>query len=221
MRTVAVGIATLAALLAAAPAHAEVGRGHASWQLRAPVATGFLSRLQARPLGTGAFLARSASRPARPAAPATAAASRAILSAYEADVVRRINAIRSSRGRRALHISRQLSAAAAYHTNQMGLRGFFEHESANGAEFWRRIERFYPSRRARSWSVGENIAWGAPELSPQAAVREWMQSPPHRANILSREWREIGLGASHFGAAPGTFRGGPVTIVTADFGTRT
>jgi uncharacterized protein YkwD len=103
----------------------------------------------------------------------------------------------------------------------MGLRGFFEHESANGAEFWKRIERFYPSRRARSWSVGENIVWGSPDLSPQAAVRQWMQSPPHRANILSREWREIGLGANHFAAAPGTFRGGPVTIVTADFGTRT
>lgn len=218
MRTVAAGVAALAALLAATPVHAEVSRGQASWQLRSRAETGLLTRLQARPLGASAYVARSASLPARPAAPA---ASRAILSAYEADVVGRINAIRASRGRRALRVSRQLSAAAAYHTNQMGLRGFFEHESANGAEFWKRIERFYPSRHARSWSVGENLVWGAPDLSPQAAVREWMQSPPHRANILSREWREIGLGANHFGAAPGTFRGGPVTIVTADFGART
>ncbi len=40
-------------------------------------------------------------------------------------------------------------------------------------------------------------------------------------NILSREWREVGLGAAHFAAAPGQYRGGPVTIVTADFGART
>ena len=132
-----------------------------------------------------------------------------------------MNAIRTARGLRPLRVSRQLSAAAAYHTNQMGLRGFFEHESANGADFWKRIERFYPSRRARSWSVGENILWGSPEISASKAVREWMQSPPHRANILSREWREVGLGAAHFDSAPGQYRGGPVTIVTADFGART
>src|SRR5688572_4005836 len=116
MRTVAAGAATLAVLFAAAPAYAEVSRGQAGWQLRSPAATGFLVRRQARPLGANAFVTRSALRPARPAAPAV---SRGILSTYEAQVVRRINAIRRSRGQRALRVSRQLSAAAAYHTNQM------------------------------------------------------------------------------------------------------
>lgn len=218
MRTFAVSVAALFALLVAVPAHAQVSKTQATWQFRSTLATGFLARLQTRSFARRALVARSAVRPAaRPTAPT---ASRAILSAYETDVVRRINAIRASRGRRPLHVSRQLSAAAAFHTNQMGLRGFFEHESANGAEFWKRIERFYPVLRGRSWSVGENIVFGSPDLSAAAAVREWMNSPPHRENLLSREWREIGLGGAHFDAAPGTYRGGPVTIVTADFGTR-
>lgn len=218
MRTVAACAATLVALLAAAPAFAEISKGQSSWQLRQAPTGGLLARLTAQPLSRGGLLARTTAKPAQPAAPAS---SSAILSAYEFDIVRRMNAIRTSRGLRPLRVSRQLSAAAAYHTNQMGLRGFFEHESANGADFWKRIERFYPSRRARSWSVGENLIWGSPEISASKAVREWMQSPPHRGNILSREWREVGLGAAHFASAPGQYRGGPVTIVTADFGART
>ena len=217
MRTVAACAATLVALLAAGPANAEAGEAQSSWQLRQTSTGGFFARLTSQPLSRGGFLARTTAKAAQPAAPSS---SSAILSGYEYDIVRRMNAIRSSRGLRALRISRQLSAAAAFHTNQMGLRGFFEHESANGADFWKRIERFYPSRRARSWSVGENILWGSPEISASTAVREWMQSPPHRANILSREWREIGLGAAHFNSAPGQFHGDPVTIVTADFGAR-
>ncbi len=217
MRTVAACAATLVALLVAAPAYAEVTKGPSSWQFRQASTGGLLSRLTAQPVSNGGFLARTTAKPARPAAPA----STAILSGYEYDIVRRMNAIRTARGLRALRVSRQLSAAAAYHTNQMGLRGFFEHESANGADFWKRIERFYPSRRSSSWSVGENILWGSPEISASKAVREWMHSPPHRANILSREWREVGLGAAHFASAPGQYRGGPVTIVTADFGART
>jgi uncharacterized protein YkwD len=214
MRTFAVSVAALFVLLVALPAHAQVNNGQATWQFRSQAATGSLARLHSPSFARRALVARSAARQSAPSA------SRGILSSYEADIVRRINAIRASRGRRPLRVSRQLSAAAAFHTNQMGLRGFFEHESANGAEFWKRIERFYPVLRGRSWSVGENIVWGSPDLSAAAAVREWMNSPPHRENLLSRQWREIGLGGAHFDSAPGTYRGGPVTIVTADFGTR-
>jgi uncharacterized protein YkwD len=215
MRTVAVSVATVVAMLAAGSAHGGVSKGRSTWQLRSPAAPGFLASIGATRPGERGFVMRTSVAPA-----AKSATSSSVLSVYESEIVRRINAIRSRRGRRPLRVSRQLSAAAAFHTNQMGLRGFFEHESVNGAEFWKRIARFYPVLPRRSWSVGENIVWGAPELSAAGAVREWMNSPPHRGNILSREWREIGVGGAHFGSAPGTYRGGPVTIVTADFGTR-
>jgi uncharacterized protein YkwD len=48
----------------------------------------------------------------------------------------------------------------------------------------------------------------------------WMNSPPHRANLLAPIWREIGLGAVHSDAAPGVYQGLAATIVTADFGAR-
>jgi uncharacterized protein YkwD len=154
-----------------------------------------------------------------PAVKARPARSRRLLSALELDVVVRINAQRTARGLRALRVSRGLTAAANYHTNQMGQLGFFEHESANGAPFWRRIQRFYPAGRGY-WSVGENIFWESPAATAPSAVREWMRSAPHRENILNHEWRDVGISAEHFDSAPGAFGGRSVTIVTADFGVR-
>jgi uncharacterized protein YkwD len=165
------------------------------------------------------MLAKMAALRGRATQPSGTAAPKAGLSALEVDIVGRINAQRGARALRPLRVSPGLTAAANYHSHQMGLFGFFEHESRNGAPFWRRIERFYPSGRGY-WSVGENIFWESPDTSGSSAVREWMQSSPHRRNILTGEWREVGVAAAHFPAAHGTFGGRSVTIVTADFGVR-
>jgi uncharacterized protein YkwD len=161
--------------------------------------------------------AASVSTTAAPAArtPKTA------MTVLEEAVVARINQVRRSRGLRALRMNRRLAAAAAFHSRDMGLRGYFEHDSANGTVFWRRIERFYRSTGFRSWTVGENLLWASEGYGAAYAVREWMQSPPHRQNLLSRDWREVGIGAVYFAAAPGAYRGHSVTILTADFGART
>jgi uncharacterized protein YkwD len=135
-------------------------------------------------------------------------------------VLGRINQVRRGRGLRPLRHSVRLAAAASFHSNDMARKGYFEHDSANGTAFWRRIERFYPSRGFRSWTVGENLLWGSETYGAAFAVREWMNSPPHRANILSRDWREIGIGAVVVASAPGEYHGRAVTIVTADFGAR-
>ena len=93
-------------------------------------------------------------------------------------------------------------------------------DSGNGGAFWRRIATYYGYRGYRDWSVGENILWSSPNVTPGSAFRMWMESPEHRANLLDREWREIGLGAVHVASAPGVYAGDEVTIVTADFGIR-
>jgi uncharacterized protein YkwD len=141
------------------------------------------------------------------------------LRVLELDIVTRINRQRTERGLRPLRLSRSLTAAATYHSHEMGQLGFFEHESPGGAPFWRRIQRFYPAHGGY-WSVGENIFWESPDTTAGSAVHEWMASPPHRQNILAREWREVGIGAVHVAAARGAFGGRSVTIVTADFGVR-
>ena len=153
------------------------------------------------------------------ARPSGAEGPRSRLSSLELDIVARINAQRGARGIRSLRVSRGLTAAADYHSHQMGRFGFFEHASRNGAPFWRRIGRFYPAGRGY-WSVGENIFWESPDTTGGSAVHAWMTSPPHRADILTREWRDVGVSAVHFDAAPGAYHGREVTIVTADFGVR-
>ncbi|HEY4896873.1 MAG TPA: CAP domain-containing protein [Solirubrobacteraceae bacterium] len=46
-------------------------------------------------------------------------------------------------------------------------------------------------------AVGQNIAWGNGGLaSPARIVAAWMASPPHRAIMLSREYRDAGAGVT-------------------------
>jgi hypothetical protein len=65
--------------------------------------------------------------------------------------------------------------------------------------------------------VGENIAWGESYLStPANIVKAWMNSPPHKANVLNGEFEEIGLGIVP--ATPLTTNAG--ATYTTDFGRR-
>jgi uncharacterized protein YkwD len=152
------------------------------------------------------------------AAPKAARRSRVAFSALESGLLARVNSVRRSHGLRALKPSKALSAAASRHTRQMLREGVFQHDSREA--FWKRIERFYDSSGYSSWEVGENLAQGSPELDAVATVRMWLASPSHRVNLLSHSWREVGLGAVHVASAGGAFGNAPVTVVTADFGTR-
>ncbi|MCL1831845.1 MAG: CAP domain-containing protein [Oscillospiraceae bacterium] len=42
------------------------------------------------------------------------------------------------------------------------------------------------------WSAGENIAAG--QKSPEEVMEGWMNSPPHRENILNPDWEHVGVG---------------------------
>jgi uncharacterized protein YkwD len=140
--------------------------------------------------------------------------------ALETDVLADMNAVRAAHGLRPLTLSARLSAAARQHTVEMARRGYFEHSSANGTSFDNRIARFYPVGQYRYWAVGENLLYSSPDVDAPDAVKMWMQSPEHRANILRKSWREVGLSAVHSDSAPGEYQGMAVTIITADFGVR-
>ena len=144
----------------------------------------------------------------------------AAVNTLERQVLTEINVVRARRGLAALRMSRPLSAAADLHSRKMAQLGFFSHNSADGTSFWKRVQRFYGWNGFRTWSVGENLLWSSPEIDAGGAVQMWMDSPGHRANLLSTQWREIGLSAVFVPAAPGIFGGRDVTIVTADFGIR-
>jgi uncharacterized protein YkwD len=98
--------------------------------------------------------------------------------------------------------------------------GYFTHASRDGTAFWKRIMRFYPQTGFIRWSVGEDLLWESPDVTPQGAIKMWMASPPHRENLLNPAWREMGISAVRADSGTGTFQGLTVTVVTADFGVR-
>ena len=160
-------------------------------------------------------------------APATAApsarqpqAARVALSALESGVVQELNAIRREHGLVALRINGRLTAASVQHSRDMVARGYFKHESADGSAFWKRVKRYYGQGSYGYWSVGENLLWSSPDVDAKRALELWMESPEHRANILTPKWREIGISAIHAQTAPGTYGGLEVTVITTDFGVR-
>jgi uncharacterized protein YkwD len=146
--------------------------------------------------------------------------SAAPLRTLEQGVLENINALRAQHGLPRLRVSSALAAAAHQHSSEMASRGYFSHDSASGASFDHRIARFYPMRNSSYWSVGENLLWSSPDVDPTGALNMWFNSPEHRKIMLTARWREIGVSAIHLGAAPGTYGGREVTIVTADFGVR-
>jgi uncharacterized protein YkwD len=142
------------------------------------------------------------------------------LHSLQRSVIVEINAVRREQGRRPLRLSVSLAAAALQHSQEMAERGYFSHSSANGESFSRRIARFYPLRNRALWMAGENLYWTTGTTSADTTIEAWLQSPEHRANLLNRRWREVGIGAVSVGSAPGAYGDAPVTIVTADFGLR-
>jgi len=128
--------------------------------------------------------------------PATASAS-VSLNSYEQQLVKAINHERTSRGLATLRVNVKLVDSARSHSADMGDRQYFDHNSPSGETWSRRIVRHgYTRTGYRVWRAGENIGWGAGLYSsPVAVVGQWMKSSMHRAVILTKSFRDIGVGA--------------------------
>lgn len=128
-----------------------------------------------------------------------------------------INVQRRAQGLPVLRSDHLLRLAAVGHSREMVVKRYFAHTSAGGGRFIARIRRTGYLARSRFWRAGENIAWGVGALStPASIVRAWMNSPPHRHNILTRGFRDIGIGIVR-----GSPRiGGRGATYTTDFGSR-
>jgi len=106
-----------------------------------------------------------------------------------------LNKQRAGRGMHKLRFNRRLSVAAANHSSDMVRKEYFAHESKTGRDVVDRLTHTGYLGGANSWTVGENLAWGAGSRStPREIVSSWMQSPGHKANILNPRFREIGIG---------------------------
>lgn len=104
-----------------------------------------------------------------------------------------VNRKRAHNHVRPVHPSAPLATAAQVHTDAMTVENFFSHEG-DGNPASRAANAGYTAG-ARAWGVGEDLFWGAQERStPRATVNAWMHSPEHRGVLLSKSFRQVGIG---------------------------
>lgn len=167
-------------------------------------------------LGSGC--APSAPRPAA----ATDDAPRLDLLQLERDVQERANAERIAQGLRTLAWSDSIATVARHHSEDMARRDFFDHrnpdgldpsqrarvvglrcEIVEGSSVWRGFAEnlFYTQRfsTATTTTFGggrteTTYHWKSAGDLAAESIRQWMNSPGHRANLLQPRSRRAGVG---------------------------
>lgn len=107
-------------------------------------------------------------------------------SAYAAKVVELVNEERAKEGLSPLQVDAKAAQAAQLRAEE--LPALFSHTRPDGSSCFTALKDAGVSYRA----AGENIAMG--QRSPEQVVDAWMHSEGHRANILSKQFRAIGVG---------------------------
>jgi uncharacterized protein YkwD len=127
------------------------------------------------------------------------------------------NQIRAQNNLPLLKENAKLRKAAASHSADMVGEGFFDHTSPDGDSFVDRILGAGYAKRSDGWTLGENLAWGTGDLSSAKGVMDaWMNSAGHKANILKKAYKEVGIGIK-LGVPSDD---GVGATITADFGVK-
>ncbi len=119
----------------------------------------------------------------------------------------RVNTERLKHGVRPLTTNAILTAASERHAKDMWDRRYFSHITPEGRTYVDRIRTSGYLNATRDnckctnqkvcqcipmFALGENIAQG--QLTVESVITDWMNSEPHRKNILNPEFSEIGIG---------------------------
>ena len=105
---------------------------------------------------------------------------------FAVQVLQLVNVERAKVGAAPLRLSSDLMNAAAIRAEEITRR--FAHERPDGSSCFSLL-------RNQNRTLGENIAAGS--ATPEAVVDQWMHSPGHRANILNKDFKELGVGHSY------------------------
>ena len=119
---------------------------------------------------------------------------------YVARVLELTNHERQQVGLGPLGLSPELNDAAQNYSQVLASSGCFEHTCGPVPNF---ADRAGQSGYTGWSALGENIAAGYP--TPEAVVAGWMNSPGHRANLLSPKYTEIGIGMVRGGGQFGMY----------------
>jgi uncharacterized protein YkwD len=134
--------------------------------------------------------------------PTAASASSADAEA-EAQAIASLNEIRAANGLSSLRSSTSLANSSGAYARYMLRNDFFGHQA-----------RIRVARQFRT--AGETLAWHSGwSAGPRRTVRQWMNSPPHRAVLMSSAFRQVGMGMER-----GRLGGQATTMWVAHFGRR-
>jgi uncharacterized protein YkwD len=108
-----------------------------------------------------------------------------------------LNRERARHGLGKIRSNKKLRRAATRHSRDMVRKHYFDHVAPNGETLTHRARKAHYLRARASWYLAENLAWGSGRMAtPASIVNQWMHSPGHRANILSGNVRDAGIGVA-------------------------
>ena len=133
----------------------------------------------------------------------------------EAELVDLLNAYRAEKGKAPVAADAAFQDAARAHAADMMLNNFMGHSSSTGMSFQGRMAAFvgdvtkYPS-------IGENAARethgdGSLDEKTRALFQQWVESSPHRRNMVNRSFAFVSTGVIE--------RGGDIWAVQIFFAT--
>jgi uncharacterized protein YkwD len=119
---------------------------------------------------------------------------------YRAKILELVNTQRSIYNLAPLTENADLQTTAQKYAERMWNEGFYGHISPKGDSVEERlnetnyfeVDSVHCNCHSISFAVGENIAKG--QKNPEEVMDDWMNSPGHRENILSKDFKEIGIG---------------------------
>jgi uncharacterized protein YkwD len=134
---------------------------------------------------------------APPPTPAPAPPPSGELAPEEAAFLALINDYRQARGLAPLSLNPNLTAAAAWQSQDMARNGYFSHTDSLGRDPFQRMADF--GYTATTWK-GENLAAGYQTAAQVMAG--WQGSAGHNANMLNANFRVIGIGRAYQAGSP-------------------
>ena len=125
------------------------------------------------------------------------------------DIINQTNKYRVAHGLSQLNANENLARAAQDKADDMLKEGYWDHFSPSNKSPW----DFMLADNYDYHFAGENLAKDYDNTS--SLVQAWIDSPPHRANILGKDFQDIGVAV-----VSGEFKNKPTTLVVQMFGTQ-
>ncbi len=122
------------------------------------------------------------------------------------------NQQRNANGVASLNLNSKLNSAAQAKANDMVARNYWSHNTPDGDPPW----VFINATGYSYTKAGENLAYGFATSSD--TITGWMNSPPHRENLLDTAFKDVGFG---FANSANFNNAGPQTVVVAEYATPT